>query len=204
MGKSESTEKKILEAAREVFVKKGLSGARMQEIADEAGINKALLHYYFRSKDKLFDRIFFEAFKTVTSGVGKVLSQEIPILEKLKKFIDLYIDVLKENPHLPVFVLNELTQNPERLSQMIKKEMSPVAGNVIAELFQEMNQGNMRAYHPVHLFLNLLGMLIFPFVSRPLISPLLEEKVGVNFDEVIEQRKEEVYRFVLNALEIKK
>ncbi len=203
MDKSESTENKILEAARQVFVKKGLSGARMQEIANEAGINKALLHYYFRSKEKLFDRIFLEAFKTITSGLGKALSQEIPVLEKLKKFIGFYMDMLKENPHLPVFVLNELTQNPERLSQIIKDEMSPVMSNVILELFQDMNQGKIRTYHPVHLYLNLLGMLIFPIVAKPLISPLLKDLAGIDYNEVIEQRKEEVYSFVVNALELK-
>ncbi len=202
MVKSISTEQKILDAARIVFEKKGMAGARMQEIADEAGINKALLHYYYRSKDKLFDQVFLEAFKTISSGIEQVFGMDIPVMDKFKKFIELYINVLRENPYLPAFVLGELNQNPERLQKVIKEDVSHVMGEFISELMQEVNQGKIVAYHPAHLMLNLISMLVFPFVARPLISPLLKEHLGIDYDELLEQRKEEVFNFVYRALKV--
>lgn len=200
MVKSTSTEQKIIEAARNVFIRKGMSGARMQEIADEAGINKALLHYYFRSKEKLFDKIFLEAFKTISLGVGDVFSGQGTILEKLKKFIDLYIDVLLKNPYLPVFVLGELNQNPERLQKIIEQDVSSVMGSFFKELVHEVNQGNMQPVKPPHLVLNLLAMLIFPFIAKPLVGPIMKNTLNVDFDDIIMERKEEVYQFIVQAL----
>lgn len=200
MVKSISTEQKIIKAARNVFIKKGMSGARMQEIADEAGINKALLHYYFRSKEKLFDKIFLEAFKTISLGVGDVFSGQGTILEKLKKFIDLYIEVLLKNPYLPVFVLGELNQNPERLQKIIEQDVSSVMGSFFKELVHEVNQGNMQPVKPPHLVLNLLAMLIFPFIAKPLVAPIMKNTLNVDFDDIIMERKEEVYQFIVQAL----
>lgn len=200
MVKTESTEQKILNAAREVFVRKGLTGARMQEIANEAGINKALLHYYFRSKEKLFDRIFLEAFKTISAGVGQVFIMELSLTEKLRKFIDLYVDVLLANPYLPAFVLGELHQNPERLQKIVEKDIWGVMQTFIMQLMQEMNSGKIKTIHPAHLMLNIIGLLVFPFVAKPLVSPMLKSQMGIDYDDILQQRKDEVYNFVLSAL----
>jgi AcrR family transcriptional regulator len=200
MVKSISTEQKIIDAARKVFIKKGMAGARMQEIADEAGINKALLHYYFRSKQKLFDRIFLEAFKTLSTGVGSVFFGTESILEKLKKIIDLYMDVLMNNPYLPVFVLGELNQNPEHLQKIIEQNISSILGSFFLELVNEMNNGKIRSMHPVHLILNILGMLILPFIAKPLVAPVLKESLSLDFDQIIQDRKKEVYNFVVEAI----
>ncbi len=200
MVKSLSTEQKIIEAARKVFIHKGMAGARMQEIADEAGINKALLHYYFRSKDKLFDKIFIEAFRTITAGVDKVLYSKGAILDKLKRFIDLYIDVLIANPYLPVFVLGELNQNPGRLQKIVEEDISSLMVSFVNEFMQQLNSEELTPVHPVHFMLNIMGMLLFPFIARPLVAPILQKNIGIDFDLVINQRKEEVYKFVIQAL----
>ena len=202
MVKTEKTEERILEAARIVFVRKGLAGARMQEIADEAGINKALLHYYFRSKDKLFDRIFMEVFQTISTGIGSFLGENIPFFEKIKKFIDLYVDVLAKNPYLPVFFLSEIQHNPERLQQIIEKDVFHNISGLIMQIMNEFNEGKIRPIHPAHLILNTIGMLVLPFAVRPMIAPLLEQQLNVNFDDLLAERKEVVYNFIYNALKI--
>lgn len=116
----QGTETRILEAAKKVFIRKGLDGSRMQEIANEAGINKALLHYYFRSKQKLFEAVFSYAFIKFLPKVTEVLNADMPFLKKIEIFIDNYIDLLIENPFLPIFILNELYRQPEKLIYLIR------------------------------------------------------------------------------------
>ena len=116
--KVDSTEERILEAAKKVFIRKGMYGARMQEIADEAGINKALLHYYFRSKNKLFEAIFQEAFHEFVPNAFGILKSDMPFEEKIRLFVSNYIDLISTNPFLPIFIINEINQNPDRLGHI--------------------------------------------------------------------------------------
>ena len=97
----QSTEQIILEAAKKVFVRKGMAGARMQDIADEAGINKALLHYYFRNKEKLFEMIFMEAAEKFFPRINAIFDSDQPLFEKIESFCEEYISVVMENPYLP-------------------------------------------------------------------------------------------------------
>src|SRR5690349_8196144 len=105
-----NTQQKILEAAKKVFHQKGLAGARMQDIADEAGINKALLHYYFRNKDMLFEMIFKDAAANLFPKVASIISEDLPLFEKIRKFTKEYLEVVIQNPYLPLFVLNEINK----------------------------------------------------------------------------------------------
>ena len=105
--KKDNSEEKILNAAQSVFIQKGMDGARMQEIADEAGINKALLHYYFRTKQKLFEAILKKVFSNILPNLMDMVHSDLPIEEKLGIFIENYIDLLMENPYLPNFILKE-------------------------------------------------------------------------------------------------
>lgn len=114
------TERRILEAAAKVFMLRGKLGASMQDIADEAGINRTLLHYYFRNKDKLFDTVFDKLFAQVFPAIAHIMSSERPFLEKIELFIEAYSNLLQENPYLPVFIIQEITLNPERLAGVIK------------------------------------------------------------------------------------
>ncbi|MGD2035123.1 MAG: helix-turn-helix domain-containing protein, partial [Bacteroidales bacterium] len=119
MVKDANTEKRIYEAARKVFLKKGLAGARMQEIADEAGINKALLHYYFRNKEKLFGGIFNEIVMELSVRLKGIFEMDMDVLGKFKAFVNIYVDVLLKNRYLPLFVLNEINDNPDRFSKIV-------------------------------------------------------------------------------------
>lgn len=200
MVKDISTEQRILEAARRVFMKKGMAGARMQEIADEAGINKALLHYYFRSKDKLFEHILMEVVGRIATSLKSMMELDIPIIQRLCFFVEIYVDVLMENRYLPLFVLTEINQNPERFASMIREHIVVNMQDFIVQLEDEIEQGKINPVHPLHLVSSVLGMIIFPFAA----FPLIEEAMGDNFAPLarnfLNQRKEVVKEFVINAL----
>jgi TetR/AcrR family transcriptional regulator len=116
-----NTENQILEAALKVFHKKGLAGARMQEIADEAGINKSMLHYYFKNKEQLFGQIFMQSFKRFIGGILPLLNEQNTWEEKIPVIIEHYANVMQNNPDLPLFVINELRQNPEGFISIVKE-----------------------------------------------------------------------------------
>ena len=113
--KNISAEEKILAAAHKVFTTKGMNGARMQDIADEAGINKALLHYYFKDKDKLFETIFVVEAQRFFPKITMIFQSDAPLFEKIENFVSEYIDEMQENPYLPWFVINEMNRDPEKL-----------------------------------------------------------------------------------------
>jgi AcrR family transcriptional regulator len=198
--KDKNTEQRILEAAKQVFVRKGMAGARMQDIADEAGINKALLHYYFRNKEKLFEMIFMEAASKLFPRINQLFTAELPLFEKIERFCHEYIDIVKGNPYLPLFVLNEINQNPEQfLKKFWKGEHKPNPTFLLNQIAEEVRKGNIRPIHPANLMINLVSMTIFPFMAKP----MLEANLGITdeqFNAFIEQRKKEIPAFIISAL----
>lgn len=110
-----SAELKIFEAAREVFQSKGLEGARMQEIADKARINKSMLHYYYRSKEKLFEKVYQLSIIKLIPQIASLLNEEIPLELKLRSFSKKYLELIRHNPDIPLFVLHEMNKNPGRM-----------------------------------------------------------------------------------------
>jgi AcrR family transcriptional regulator len=199
-GKDQSTEERIIAAARKVFLSKGLAGARMQDIADEAGINKALLHYYFRSKEKLFDMIFMEAAQKLFPKINFIFESNMPLFEKIEHFADEYITVMLENPYLPSFVLNEINQDPVSFfKKLIDKFGFPDPSLFLAQIEKEIKKGNIKRVNPVQLFMNMLSLCIFPFMAKPMLE--LRMRVGEKqFREFMEQRKKEVPKFIIDAI----
>lgn len=202
MSEKQQTELVIKEAAKQVFLRKGFSGARMQDIADYAGINKALLHYYYRSKEKLFDVIFMEQFSELIGQLKQGLSSELGLSGKIEFFIDKYISVLEKNPYLPLFVINEITKDQDRFIGKIKKfDAFPEAASMVGMMLQAMEDGKIKRYHPFHLLMNIISMSVFPFLAKPIlisISGITE----ADWKELMKERKEEVKRFVISALSI--
>lgn len=198
--KDQNTEQKILEAAKAVFLERGLDGARMQDIADKAGINKALLHYYFRSKDKLFDVIFLEAAARFLPQLGELFASGLPLFEKIEKFVHTYIDLLQENPHLPLFVLNEMQKvDGKDFFEKLWKGKKPAVHILAKQIDEAVKEGLIRPIKPVHLLLNIVSMSIFPFVARPIVKMVW----GVDdpqFKRLMEERREVVVRFVLDSI----
>jgi AcrR family transcriptional regulator len=197
--KNSNTEQNILEAAKLVFVAKGMAGARMQEIADKAGINKALLHYYFRSKEKLFEAVFVEILSKLIPDISELLLSELPLFEKIRKFTQHYIDTIRENPLIPVFILHELNREPEGIARTFKS-MGIQPQIFVDEINREIKKGTIIPIDPLHLIVNLLSMCIFPIVAQPIMQHLIFEDKGEAYSAFLEQRKKEVPEFIINSI----
>jgi TetR/AcrR family transcriptional regulator len=197
--KHTETEGLILDAARKVFLENGFDGTTMQVIADEAGINKALLHYYFRSKDRLFEAIFVEAFSRMIPNLFKVFQSEAGFPDKIRSFVNIYISALQNYPQIPLFILHELHRNPGRIIELIKSTgMNPDV--VMAIIRQEITKGTIRNIDPAQLMVNMLSMCIFPFAARPMIQGFIFKNNAEAYNQFLEQRKTEVADFIINAI----
>lgn len=197
-----NTEKRILEAARNIFHIKGFTGARMQEIADEAKINKAMLNYYYRSKDKLFEAVFKEASSKFFPKVFQLVSSDLPLFEKIEYFVENYLKFLQENMCIPGFILNELAQNPQRIKTFfLENEIRPPA-QFAEQIGEAIEKKEIIPIDPGFLILNILSLCIFPIVAKPIIETVFnldEEK----YSQMIESRKKQISQFVINAIKIK-
>ncbi len=194
-----NTESLILETAREVFVEKGFEGARMQEIADKAGINKALLHYYYRGKEKLFEAIFRESIGKIVPRIFEIMGSPAPLAEKIAGFVGNYIDLLAENPHIPSFVLHELYRNPDRIGDTLLRSGVDPTG-LQSRLVEQLRNENCIEIEPQQLMVNIVALCIFPFVARPILQTVLFGRDPEKYREFLDSRKAEVTRFILNAL----
>jgi AcrR family transcriptional regulator len=195
-----STEEKIHEAARRIFILKGMEGARMQEIADEAGINKALLHYYFRSKENLFKAVFKDIFSKFFLKVRDKLFSDISAKEKLIVFIDNYIDMIQANPYVPQFIINEINRDPMVLKTLMFE--SGIEPQKILEMFlNQVQSSNLSKLDPRHIVVSLLGMLIFPFAARPLLQMVYFNDDQEAYTRFLSERKEIVKNMIFKLIE---
>ncbi len=174
MEKDISTEKKIKEAARKVFHEKGYGQARTRDIADEAGINLALLNYYFRSKEKLFDIIMEESLIEIFSVIIDIVNDESTSLDrKIDIVVNGYIDSLLVNPNLPLFVLSEIQANPEKLMKKVGVPKSMILNSYFYKQMQDqLDLKDIKDFTPLHIFINLVSMTVFPIVGKPLLMAL--------------------------------
>jgi TetR/AcrR family transcriptional regulator len=193
-----TTEERILEAAKKVFHSKGFDGARMQEIADEAGVNKSLVHYYYRNKDTIFQAVYEAAFSKLLAKVNEIFYSDLPFTVKIETFLSYYITFLSQNPFLPLFILNGLYGKPEQIKRIIEKsQLSPqrlmdiVRSQVKEELHVDID--------PVQIYINILSLSIFPVIARPLIQTIFGLKDN-ELGKFYEDRKTGVPEFILNAL----
>lgn len=201
MAKKENTEEKIIEAAREVFHKKGYDGTRMQEIADQANINKGLLHYYFKSKDKLFTKVFSIAFDTIFSRIGKILNSDQPLFEKIENFCHTYVEMVSHNSYVPRFVLHELGKNPDAfVEKVVARGNQPHLQKWNEQVLEAIDKGHIRPVDPGHLIINMLSLCVFPFIARPIFQ-LMMEMDNDQFENLIQERKAEVTAFVIHAIQ---
>lgn len=196
-----NAEQKIFEAARKVFQQKGFTGARMQEIANEAGINKALLHYYFRSKEKLFEHIFKEAFGKLLPSLAEIFTRPISIFEKIELFTQAYISIVIEHPFIPVFVLSEMHRNPDEFfSTYIQPQLLQNVQVIGQEFAKAAQSGIIRPIDPRQLMMNVMSLCVFPFVARPMLQRMMQIS-DKDFQKMLEQRKNEVSQFINQAIQ---
>ncbi|HMU06329.1 MAG TPA: TetR/AcrR family transcriptional regulator [Kaistella sp.] len=179
-----STEDKILLAASKVFTEKGFAGARTRDIADEAGINLALLNYYFRSKEKLFDQVMKVKIVLLFGKIIPIISNEkTTIEEKIDLASEKYFEILSKNPNLPLFVISEIQKKNSDIKSILPVEKI-LMNSVIIQQIKEKNP----ELNPFHFLLNFLGMTVFPFLARPVFQNfhIMNDD---EFQKFVEERK---------------
>jgi TetR/AcrR family transcriptional regulator len=201
------TETRILDAAHAVFMRRGTAGARMTEIAREAKVNHALVHYYFRSKQRLAEAVFHRAIGQFFPVMLGVLTSDAPLEEKVRQVAAAQIDMLLENRYLPGYLLAELNHYPERAEQLLQSMAGTSPANVRARLFGTLGKqledaarsGAIRPVRPHEFVLNLVSMVVYPFAARPLVMAILGMD-DATFTAAMEARKQEIPAFFLAAL----
>ena len=169
-----STEERIKAAARKVFHQKGFAGTRTRDIAEEAGINHAMLNYYFRSKDKLFEMVMMETMAQFCKGVNLMLNDESTSLdEKIDLIVSNYVDLLLKEPELPTFILNEVRPNPQFFV-----EQSPISEALTNSVFtrqyaEAVARGEITEPNLIQAILNVIGLVIFPFIAKPILTSIV-------------------------------
>jgi TetR/AcrR family transcriptional regulator len=202
-----ATEQRILEAARTVFLRRGTAGARMQEIAAEAGVNQALLHYYFRTKERLSAAVFQQVASRIFPALAQTLGADTSLDEKIERLIAIYLDNLSQNLFVPGYVISELHHHPERVQQLLsgalgadpKTVMPALLKNLDRQINERVRAGTMRPIKPQQFVINLISLCIFPFAARPMLTIVfgMDDDAFMRF---IEQRKKELPDFFRGAL----
>ena len=200
------TRDRIFKAASDIFEEKGYDGARMQEIADRAGINKALLHYYFRTKDQLFGAVFQVLLKKMFEKIVSIFMEDISFKDKIRKFFDEHIEILIKNPKLPLFLLNEISHNPDLVNGI--RETLPydqLRSVVFQKHAKELKGYGIKKDDMPQLMMTVVSLSVFPFAARDVIKMMIPE-VGDNkkFIAFMRDRKEFAADFVITALKNRK
>ena len=201
MAKDKNTEEKILSAAKTVFQSKGMDGARMQAIADKAGINKAMLHYYYRSKQLLFETVFKNAFALLAPQLNAVLNDDSSIEDKVKNFTSNYISFIIKHPYLPNFIIQELNRNPDFIIKLQEIGSFPTIEKFKKQVEIEVSKGILKPIKGEQLFIHILSLNIFPFVAAPLIKAFVNED-SKTYEQMVNDRKTEVSDFIINSIKI--
>lgn len=198
----QNMEKTIMDAAEKLFLEKGFAMVSTTQIAKEAGCNQALVHYYFRTKDRLFEAIFAKKLKTFFSVIFQTHDESLSFEEKLKKYIGAHFDMLMANPKLPFLVINELTTNPERidsLKEMLGQSNSYVYGPFQKELDSEIEAGRIRPTAIPDIIYSMVSLNVMAFIGAPIMKKILYLDED-HFKAMLMHRKEENIRIILNGL----
>lgn len=194
-----STELKIFEAAREVFQSKGLEGARMQEIADKAEINKSMLHYYYRSKEKLFEKVYQLSVIRLIPQIAALLNEDEPLETKLRNFTVKYLELIKHNPDIPLFVLHEMNKNPGRMKNFMLKEVGKKVQPFLNQIREERKKGNTVDLPAEQILANIMSLLIFPFIGRPVFQVIFDMNDSA-YDHFIKIRMQQLPDFMVRMV----
>ena len=171
----------------------------MQEIADEAGINKAMLHYCFKNKELLFQAVFMNAFSQLVPQINEIFNSRDSVFEKIRKFTHSYISFVILNPYLPPFVIQEMNNNPEFVLSFLENENRPNPALLIAQIEKEIASGIIKPINPKHLLMNLISMTVFPFAAQMMIKGMLQIS-DTEFNAMMEERKTSIAEQIINSI----
>lgn len=187
-----TTEAKIKAAARTVFHKKGFAATRTRDIAEEAGINLALLNYYFRSKEKLFEQIMFETIFGFMQNMALTFNDESTTLErKVELIADKYIDLITKEPEIPLFIMSEVRRDETGFFEKLPIWQMILNSVFIKQYQLAVHENKVAEPNPLHFIMNILGMVVFPFVASPMLKKIdnLNDK---QFNSMMQERKKRI------------
>jgi len=189
--KDSKTEQLIKDTAKRIFLTEGKMFATTQCIADAAGVNRTLLHYYFRSKDVLFNMVFKEALAKLRQRLHEALISEAPFTQKIENYIRVYFEELIESPYLEPFIILQLNQEPAKYGELF----SPIEGgkermdNFLNEIQHEMDKGTIQQMKPIHFFMNLFSLMAYPLIAKPIYLNMFNIKEDA-FSTLFQERKQ--------------
>jgi AcrR family transcriptional regulator len=198
-----NVEKRIIDAARSLFYKNGYYGTKMRDIANKAEVNLALLHYYFRKKEAIFMIVFDEAFSVLFNKIHKALTADVDFYERLRLLVSSYIDVASQNPELPMFIMHEVSRNPKLIVAIMSKHKTSNATTIdLNTFFSEINNAIrdklIKPVDPRILFMDILSLTIFPYLSVSLLDPLFTGKKEIK--QLMSIRKNHVTEMLINSI----
>lgn len=193
-----TTEERILEAARSVFLRKGMMGARMQEVADEAGINKALLHYYFRNKQQLFEQVFSVCGAHGMEGVWAELIADRPLFENIRAFVAAMHAAMEREPLFPHFLMSELQRDPKHLLKLVDLGKG-ARQQFFIQVMDAQQRGEIIAIDPRQLMVNIMAWCQFPHVASPIIKHVggMDQKA---FKQFLKERSTLVAELIIRSI----
>jgi AcrR family transcriptional regulator len=203
--KNRNTEQILLEAAEKLFVEKGFDGAKTTEIARLAGVNHAMLHYYFRTKENLFNCIFERIATQIVDLFNIAFEDEAPFFEKLKEAVELHFDCLAERSNLPMFVFREVIQKEERKAYFLK-QIFPAAKRVLVKMHSDMKRevknGKIRPVSAQNLLLNIASLNVFTFIGVKILFDMNDEKAADAVKKFLDDRKQSNVNTIINSLKL--
>lgn len=197
-----STEEKIKLAARTVFMRKGYAATRTRDIAEECGLNLALINYYFRSKENLFNIVMLELCQLFAVDIKEMLNNpETSLREKIEKLVDHYTDMMLNNPSIPFFILNEAHTNPDLFLSRIGMN-DTIEELYIVKQMKEIIEKNGLSINPIHIILNTISMTVFPFAAAPMVKAK-SQITSDAYKQLMEDRKTMIPKWIAMMLENK-
>src|SRR5689334_4360048 len=195
---------RILDAADEIFVRRGIDGARMQEIADHASVNKALLHYYFRSKADLARAVWLRIASSFVPGIFQMMASDLPLNDKVDRFVEAYHAKLTRHPYLLAYVISEAARHPDLVGDFLSAERRQTAhrmiGKLRAQIEVQVRTKSMAPLSAEQFLVTLAGSCLFPFAAKPMIAELLGLRAKA-FDAFMDERRRDLPVFLKRALQ---
>lgn len=196
-----NTEAKIKAAARIVFHRKGFAATRTRDIAEEAGINLALLNYYFRSKEKLFDIIMLETLQGFLKSLAVVFVDESLTLDtKIERIVSAYIDMLTVEPHVPLFIMSELQSNPGQLLQNMNVKHLILHSSLSKQYAEAVTEGRIAPLPLMHFIMNIMGLTVFPFIASPMLK-LIGDIPDEQYTAIMLERKKMIPQWIRQIMQ---
>ena len=203
--KATNTEQAILEAAEKIFTQKGYSETRTTEIAEAAGVNHALLHYYFRTKEALFEQIFQKKATQMFDSFANAFDGDLPFFEKLQVGIENHFDCITQDPGLPFFIMREIVQNEER-KQTVHQRIAPMAYEMIKRVSiliqKEIGKGTIRPINSRDLLLNIISLNVFSFVAIQVLFDSKDASQSKIPKQFLEERKKNNVETIINSIKL--